>query len=214
MRIRKAMKLGPLGGLKTVSNSAIHTRSLSKLVVGSNVITRISRSANVDIAGRAIVGIRETDNVGHSKAAKTLLKLTAGSTFRARSGTAGIGPCSSVVIDDGEFVIGESYINSRATILCRESITIGDNCAISWDVTLVDDDLHEYEIGGEQQPSSAPIRIGNNVWVGHGVSIKKGVCIGDDAIVASDSVVTEDVPPSTLVAGVPAQPVRRDVRKT
>ena len=51
--------------------------------------------------------------------------------------------------------------------------------------------------------------IGNDVWIGYEAVILSGVTIGDGAIVAARSVVTKDVPPYTIVGGVPAKPIRR-----
>ena len=53
------------------------------------------------------------------------------------------------------------------------------------------------------------IVIGNDVWIGYEAVILSGVTIGDGAIVAARSVVTKDVPPYTIVGGVPARPIRR-----
>ena len=53
------------------------------------------------------------------------------------------------------------------------------------------------------------IIIGNDVWIGYEAVILSGVTIGDGAIVAARSVVTRDVPPYTIVGGVPARPIRR-----
>ncbi|NVK46940.1 MAG: chloramphenicol acetyltransferase [Rhodobacteraceae bacterium] len=50
--------------------------------------------------------------------------------------------------------------------------------------------------------------IGHDTWIGHGAIIKPEVTIGNGAIVASGAVVTKDVPPYTIVAGVPSQPMR------
>jgi len=51
--------------------------------------------------------------------------------------------------------------------------------------------------------------IGNDVWIGTGAQILLGVKIGDGAIVAAGSVVTKDVPPYTVVGGVPAKVIKR-----
>ena len=53
------------------------------------------------------------------------------------------------------------------------------------------------------------IVIGNDVWIGYEAVILSGVTIGDGAIVAARSVVTKDVPPYTIVGGVPARTIRR-----
>lgn len=50
--------------------------------------------------------------------------------------------------------------------------------------------------------------IGNDVWIGANVTLKNNLRIGDGAIVASNSVVTKDVPPFTIVGGVPARIIR------
>ena len=53
------------------------------------------------------------------------------------------------------------------------------------------------------------IVIGNDVWIGFEAIITQGVTIGDGAIIATRSVVTKDVPPYTIVGGVPAKPIRK-----
>ena len=51
--------------------------------------------------------------------------------------------------------------------------------------------------------------IGNDVWIGYEAVIMSGVTIGDGAIIGTRAVVTKDVPPYTIVAGIPAKPVRK-----
>ena len=53
------------------------------------------------------------------------------------------------------------------------------------------------------------IVIGNDVWIGYEAVVLAGVTIGDGAIVAARAVVTKDVPPYTIVGGVPANPIRK-----
>lgn len=53
------------------------------------------------------------------------------------------------------------------------------------------------------------IVVGNDVWIGYEAVILAGVTIGDGAIIGSRAVVTKDVPPYTIVGGVPAKPIRR-----
>ena len=51
--------------------------------------------------------------------------------------------------------------------------------------------------------------IGNDVWIGYEAVILSGVTIGDGTIIGTRAVVTWDVPPYTIVGGVPAKPIRR-----
>lgn len=53
------------------------------------------------------------------------------------------------------------------------------------------------------------IVIGNDVWIGYEALIMAGVHIGNGAIIGSRAVVTKDVPPYTIVGGVPARPIRK-----
>lgn len=53
------------------------------------------------------------------------------------------------------------------------------------------------------------IVIGNDVWIGYEAVIMAGVTIGDGAIIGTRAVVTKDVPPYTIVGGVPAKPIRK-----
>lgn len=53
------------------------------------------------------------------------------------------------------------------------------------------------------------IVIGNDVWIGYEAVILAGVTIGDGAIIGARAVVTKDVPPYTIVGGVPAKPIRK-----
>lgn len=67
------------------------------------------------------------------------------------------------------------------------------------------DDWIKYPEGFQEL---APITIGNNVWVGRNVIVMGGVTIGDNSIVATGAVVTKDVPPFTIVGGVPAKVIK------
>jgi maltose O-acetyltransferase len=84
-------------------------------------------------------------------------------------------------------------------------ITIGDCVSVGPRTMLV---TGGHEIGSSLfragQLSPRPIRLGDGAWLGARCIILPGVTVGEGAIVASGSVVTKDVPPNTLVAGVPA----------
>lgn len=112
------------------------------------------------------------------------------------------------VNDGATLTLGSGYINAGLNLSCFASITIGHGAVIAEQVTMRDADNH---LARPDRADRAPIVIGDHVWIGHGATILKGVTIGDGAIVAAGAVVTRDVPPRTLVGGVPARVIRTDV---
>lgn len=118
--------------------------------------------------------------------------------------------CDLIVFEKGILELGGGFFNSNVKIRCKEKITIGNDVAISHDVTIMDSDGHQILQEGHKE--SAPIEIGNNVWVGSRAMILKGVKIGDGAIVAAGAVVTKDVPAYSMVAGVPAKVVKKNIQ--
>ena len=61
----------------------------------------------------------------------------------------------------------------------------------------------------EAWDNKGDIVLGNDVWVGYEAVILSGVTIGDGAIIGARALVTQDVPPYTIVGGVPARPIRQ-----
>jgi acetyltransferase-like isoleucine patch superfamily enzyme len=116
------------------------------------------------------------------------------------------------VHDGARLEIGNrSYINDCSTITCFEHIRIGSECSISWYTNILDTNVHELVVAGRPRPRSAPLFIGDHVWVGTGVTILAGISIGDQAVVGAGSVVTADVPGRVAVAGNPARILAEDV---
>jgi acetyltransferase-like isoleucine patch superfamily enzyme len=110
-----------------------------------------------------------------------------------------------------KLIIGEGvYINRNTFLDVIESLEIGPRTAIGPGCYITDHD-HGMDPGRaplDQPMLGRPTRVGEAVWVGAGVTILKGVTVGDRAIVAAGSVVTRDVPPDTVVAGVPARVIK------
>lgn len=101
--------------------------------------------------------------------------------------------------------LGSGYINSGLCLSVFGSVSIGHRVAIGENVSIRDSDNHRL---ADREADSAPIEIGDRVWIGMNATILKGVRIGDGAVVAAGAVVTRDVPAAALVAGVPARPLR------
>jgi acetyltransferase-like isoleucine patch superfamily enzyme len=100
------------------------------------------------------------------------------------------------------------FINQCCTIYDMGGVDIGDQVLIGPNVNII-------TTGHPLQPSqrrayveAKPIVIEKNVWIATGATIIGGVTVGENSVVAAGAVVTKDVPPNSLVAGVPAQIIR------
>ena len=130
-----------------------------------------------------------------------------------------LGHGSKLRCHEGVISIGaKTVIGQECTISAYQHVSIGRECLIA-DCAMVIDFDHSCE--DVERPvrlqgiHKRDVRVGNNVWIGHGASILCGVTVGDNAIVGTGAVVTRDVPPNTVVAGVPARVIRmRPVPRT
>ncbi len=130
----------------------------------------------------------------------------------------------------GLISIGDyTWIEEQVSIQCLTNITIGRFCGIAAGCLITDNNNHPVGVedriahrirvapcgpgypgsgNGWEISDSAPVVIGDAVWICGNSTILKGVTIGDGAIVARGSVVTKDVEPYTIVAGNPAKKVK------
>ena len=133
--------------------------------------------------------------------------------------------CSFAIQKDGKCTVGNFTLLNGAIVMAEELVEIGSHCLISWGVGIADSDFHPLEPAQrlvdahalapffkDRPPrpklKTAPVRIGDNVWIGMNAVILKGVTIGDNSVVAAGAVVTKSVPPNTIVAGNPAITVK------
>lgn len=102
-------------------------------------------------------------------------------------------------------------INRYSRIIAFEKIEIGHNVVIAQFVTILDHD-HGFKMqdGALQitDYTTAPIKIGSNVWISDKVTITKGVTIGDNVVIAAHAVVNKDVPANCIVGGIPAKVIK------
>ena len=99
------------------------------------------------------------------------------------------------------------FFNSGCRMQDHGGIFIGDNVLIGHNVVLATLD-HDLDPAKRSLLHCAPIRIGNDAWIGANATITKGVTVGNGAVVAAGAVVTRDVPPRTIVGGVPAKVIK------
>ena len=119
-------------------------------------------------------------------------------------------PFSSVINPGARFysstnirIGSDCIIGEHAVLDGRDDITIGDHVDIASDVMIYNSehDIHDSNFDA----ISAPVVIGNYVFVGPRAIILPGVTIGKGAVIAAGAVVTKDVAEGTIVGGIPAK---------
>ena len=109
----------------------------------------------------------------------------------------------------GSIRVGDAVLMSPGVrIACSDEITIGDGVMLANGAYVTDSDWHGLYDRVERPETVAPVRIGDNAWLGDGAKVLKGVTIGENSIVAAGAVVTRDVPANVVVAGNPAKVVK------
>ena len=101
-----------------------------------------------------------------------------------------------------------AHIGPECLLDLTERVEIGPRASISPRVTLLTHaDPGEGALKHRYPRQTGAIQVGADAWVGAGSTILHGVEIGGSAVVGAGSLVREDVPPRSVVAGVPARPV-------
>lgn len=142
--------------------------------------------------------------------------LTFNSTYR--SNPAGINkPCSIFVEKTGKLFIDDHSGFSGVSIYCINEITIGKHLFCGANVSIWDTDFHPLDYMARrtddpQKTKTAPIHIGDDVFIGANSIILKGVTIGDRSIIGAGSVVTKNIPADEIWGGNPAVFIRSTIK--
>ena len=125
-----------------------------------------------------------------------------------------------IILDDevmlyakGELRIGEKFcLNRYSRIVAHEKVEIGDHVTIGQMVSILDHD-HRYKMENGNLSldgyKTAPVKIGNNIWIGDKCTILKGVTIGDNVIVGANTLIHKDVPSGVVVGGNPFKVLKK-----
>ncbi len=103
----------------------------------------------------------------------------------------------------------KGWLGPGSFVAAQERVILGEGSMIAEYVTIRDHD-HVHDAGHTMEDwcyATAPIIIGEDVWIGAKATVVPGVTIGDHAVVAANAVVTHDVKPGERVGGVPARPL-------
>jgi acetyltransferase-like isoleucine patch superfamily enzyme len=109
--------------------------------------------------------------------------------------------------------VGEgSFLNIGVMVAAQELVEIGSHCMFA-NGCFVTDANHRFDdpdkpVTWQGFTSKGPTRVEDNVWCGANVVITTGVTVGERSVIGANSVVTQDVPPFSIAAGVPAKVLR------
>ena len=179
--------------------------NMNYFIFGQSDHVVLSRSAKLNLSGSFTLNANCMGDNNRS----SLLRMDDDSTLDVKGRFSFMYGADIILFNNAYMSLGEnSFINSDCKIRCHKEITIGDGCAISHDFTIMDSDAHMLD--GDRK--TAPVHIGNHVWIGTRVTVLSGVTIGDGAVIAAGSLVTHDVKPGVLVGGVPAKVIKENVK--
>ncbi|MDJ0852273.1 MAG: acyltransferase [Myxococcota bacterium] len=116
-----------------------------------------------------------------------------------------VGDLHVVAFDGATLRIGPDCLVNGAHLSAKGEVSIGRRVQIGVGTRVFDADQHDLD--AEHPERVEPVRIGDYAWIASDATVLRGVTIGEHAVVGTRSVVTRDVPPHTLVVGVPAAPL-------
>jgi acetyltransferase-like isoleucine patch superfamily enzyme len=114
-----------------------------------------------------------------------------------------VGPVHIVAFEGAHIDIGPGCLLNAAYVSAKREVRLGHHTNLGIGSRVFDSDQHDFD--AERPEVTEPVRIGDFVWVASDVTVLRGVTIGDHSIVGTRSLVTRDIPPHSLVFGVPAE---------
>lgn len=166
--------------------------------------TIISKSGGVILKGdirTAMINIGFPLGGFRNRKDNTMIDIRGNAIFEGRCS---LGKGSKVIVDsDGTISFGRNFnCTAGLNLECKKSIIFGDDCVLSWDITILDTDFHPImdNMGKVLNPNK-PVVIGSKVWIGYKTRIMKGVTIADNVVIASNSVVSRSVTETSSVVG-------------
>jgi acetyltransferase-like isoleucine patch superfamily enzyme len=126
-----------------------------------------------------------------------------------------VGDGTSIRCHEGNVRIGDKVVFGRYdTVNCYLDVEIGATTIVA-DWAYITDFDHKFDDITvpikDQGIVKSPIRIGPDVWIGTKVTVLRGAFIGQGSVLAAHAVITKDVPPYSVVVGVPGRVVRNRI---
>ncbi len=181
---------------------------------------RLYNSSSPDIAKQHIDGLSRCEKFNKIPIKRAKAKKKALEKLIPSSKGKGFGVFAPFYCEYGvNIYVGEGcFVNYNCTFLDVSPITLGNGVWIGANVTFATPNhpflaeerlVADYPDGRHDLEYSAPITVKDGCWICSSATISGGVTIGENSIVAAGAVVLRDVPPNSIVAGVPARVIRQ-----
>lgn len=105
-----------------------------------------------------------------------------------------------------------THFMGECHVVSRKNISIGENCAISWDTQIMDTDMHKIKSEGRRSNPDKQVTVGDRVWICSGAKIAKGSSIQDDTVVAANALITKKIEQGNcVVTGMPIKILKSEI---
>ncbi|OZI09234.1 transferase [Siphonobacter sp. BAB-5385] len=130
-------------------------------------------------------------------------------------GACNLGHGSKISVGDhGEVIFGEDFsITAESSLVCYKKIAFGSGCVLSWNILMMDTDLHSIRNAqGELINAPKEIIVGDHVWIGCRCTILKGATIGSNSVVAAGTTINKTLlNENVILGGNPARVLKEEV---
>jgi len=186
-------------------------KRLAPFRINSEAVIRIDSSSEFNLDGRLVLGPNRSQQIVSGEK----IVLSFGKSSKIKFGhSISFGPGVKMIVKNGGTLeVGNStYFTSDMHIEVMNKVVIGNNCAISWGVTIIDNDHHQivHQVATERG-NEGSVLIGNHVWIGCNSTILKNTVLGDNCIVAANSLVKGNFPDNCLIGGNPAKILKEHI---
>lgn len=200
------MKNGAKGGTPVKNTKKRSSKKIDKILkIKLNALERLFYNTLINLSNK----LRHSTYVKYTRINPFIEDLTdwkeRGKYFFGKDNVTLYGS-SSVV---GNVQVGENtWIGPYTALDGTGGLIIGKNCSISSKVNIISHDTIKWALsGGKESYEYAPIKIGDNCFLGTGAFVGKGVTIGNNCLIAANSVVTNNFDDFSIIGGIPARKI-------
>lgn len=185
-----------------------------RIFIGKKSSLKMDKTAKIIIKNNAFLGI----GLYYKFPAHTIIHMGHNAQIIVNGNSQIMKGCFIEIMPGAIFEIGAgSSINEQSRIKVSRRLYVGNDCAISFKVHIIDSDIHKISKTDNinkvtNEDVTKEIIIEDHVWIGTNVIILKGVRICKGSVIGAGSVVTKDIPEHVLAAGNPCKVIKENIK--